>query len=77
MVSLSTKNYGTSQTKLLPFSTEVIVRLAKFAEFEEYHTKQGKIQIWKIVKTNIRHKRHDRSHSTQLRLIQYVHMRLS
>jgi len=70
MVSLSTKYYGTSQTKLLLFSTEVIVRLAKFAEFEEYLAKHGKIQIWKIVKTNIRHKSHERSYNTQLRLIQ-------
>jgi len=70
MVSLSTKNYGTSQTKLLPISTKVIVRLAKLAEFEDYLAKYGKIQIWKIAKTNIRHKRHERSHSIQLRLIQ-------
>jgi hypothetical protein len=42
VVSLSTKNYGTSQTKLLPISTEVIVRLAEFAEFEEYLAKHGK-----------------------------------
>jgi hypothetical protein len=45
MVSVSIKNYWTSQTKLLPVSTEVIVRLAKLAEFEEYLPKHGKIQF--------------------------------
>jgi len=39
MVSLSTKNYGTCQTKLLPICPEVIVWLA---EFEEYLAKHGK-----------------------------------
>jgi hypothetical protein len=45
VASLSVKNYGISQTKLSPSFTEVIVRLAKFAEFEEYLAKRGKIQI--------------------------------
>ena len=50
--------------KIIAFSTEVIVRLAKFAEFEEYLAKHGKIHIWKIMKTNIRHTSHERSYST-------------
>jgi len=48
--SLSVKNYQIIQTKL-PFFAEVITQLARFSQFE-YLIKHGKIQIYKIIKTN-------------------------
>lgn len=75
------ENYQISQTKVvfffslsfslsLSFCAEVITHLAKFSQFEEYLTKDGKIWIYKIMKTNSRYKSHKRSHGTKLRLMQ-------
>jgi len=53
----------------LSFFAEVIVRLAKLSQFEEYLAKHGKIPIYKVMKTNSRYKSHKSSHSTKLRLM--------
>jgi hypothetical protein len=70
VTSLSTKNKWIGQTKLVFFSIEVIVWFAKFSQFQEYHTKSKKIQIWKITQTNKRSNSHKGGHSTNHRLTQ-------
>jgi hypothetical protein len=47
------------------FFAEVIIQLARFSQCE-YLTKDGKIQIYKIIKTNSRYKS---THSTKLGLM--------
>jgi len=50
------------------FFVIVIILLAKFSEFEKYLAKDGKINVYKIMKTISKYKNHTRSHSTTLRL---------
>jgi len=60
---------GAAEQKLSGFAG-AIVPLTKFSQLEEYLAKHGTVQIYKIMKTNIIDKCHNRTHSTNLRLVQ-------
>ena len=47
--------------------------MSKCSRFEEYLSKHGNVQIYKIMKINPRYMSHDRSHNTNLKLmLRYV-----
>jgi hypothetical protein len=63
------KNYRISQEKIIHLFANIVTWCAEFSQFQEYITKHRKIQIYIKMQTNARYKIHNKSHSTELRLM--------